>query len=131
MLSKKIKLILISGLVLLTNTAFAAELGYIKHQFINHTPNECYINVHQQYSYPIDACLGTVAAGETKTCDGTFEPHQPNYYFYAVCNGVTQHLENDKMIFLKSTYKSQNIEVIWTIDVVKKKLHVSYKEHGF
>ena len=118
-------------LILLAKNVIAVDLGYIKHQFINHTNYECYINVHQQYSYPIDACLGTVTAGETKTCDGTFEPHQPNYYFYAVCNGANQHLESDKTIFLKNTYKSQNIEVIWTLDIRKKKLHVGYREHGF
>lgn len=131
MVSKKSIFFLMTSLLLLANTVLAVELGYIKHQFINQTGNECYINVHQQYSYPIEACLGTVAAGDTKTCDGTFEPHQPNFYFYAVCNGSTQHLEDDKMIFLKNTYKSQNIEVIWTLEIRKKKLHVSYREHGF
>jgi hypothetical protein len=64
-------------------------------------------------------------------CDGSFALQQPNFLFYAICNGSNQRLELDKMVFLKHTYKSQNIDVIWTIDMVKKKLHVGYREYGF
>ncbi|MBP6919265.1 MAG: hypothetical protein KBB94_10165 [Legionellaceae bacterium] len=131
MLQRGFKKMLVGGLLLWTGSVLAGEVGYIKHQFINNTSNECYVSVHQQYSYPIDACLGTVAAKETKICDGAFEPHQPNFFIYAICNGSAQRLELNKMVFLRNTYKSQNIEVIWTIDMAKKKLRVGYREHGF
>ena len=88
------------------------------------------MSVHQQYSYPIDTCLGPVAASEAKTCDGAFEPHQPNFLFYAICNGTRQRLEMDKMVFLRNTYKSESIEVTWTVNMVKKKLSISYQEHS-
>ena len=131
MLMTRFKAMLIGALSVLTTTALAGEVGYIKHQFINNTANECYVSVHQQYTYPIDSCLGTVAANGTKTCDGAFEPHQPNFFIYAICNGATQHLELNKMVFLKNTYKNQNIEVVWTLEIIKKKLQISYHEHGF
>lgn len=120
-----------SGLWLWSAAVLANDAGYIKHQFINHTSNECYVSVHQQYSYPIDACLGAVAAQETKMCDGAFQLHQPNFFFYVICNGSSQRLELNKTVFLRNTYTSQNLEVIWTIDIIKKKLHVNYREHGF
>lgn len=122
--------ILMSGLFLLASSVLAGDVGYIKHKFINNTANECYVSVHQQYSYPIDTCLGPVASTETKICDGAFAPHQPNFLFYAICNGTSQHLEMDKMVFLRNTYKSASMEVIWTINMVKKKLSVSYQEHS-
>ena len=37
----------------------------------------------------------------------------------------------NQMVFLKHSYKSHNIEVIWTIDIKKKKLDVGYHERGF
>lgn len=131
MVARAFKKMLFSGLLFWVGTALAEDVGYIKHQFINNTPNECYVSVRQQYSYPIETCLGTVASKETKLCDGSFAPHQPHFFFYAVCNGSSQRLELDKLVFLKHTYKSRNIEVIWTIDMLKKKLHVGYLEHGF
>ena len=110
---------------------WAADFGYIKHQFINNTGHECYVSVHQHYTYPIDNCLGVVPANETKICDGSFELHEPNFFFYAVCNGDKLRLQSDQMVFLKHSYKSHNIEVIWTIDIKKKKLDVGYHERGF
>lgn len=128
MLKNICNVLLASGLCLSATVVSADEVGYIKHRLINQTPNECYMSVRQQYSYPIDTCLGPVAASEAKTCDGSFEPHQPNFLFYAICNGTRQRLEMDKMVFLRNTYKSESIEVTWTVNMVKKKLNISYQE---
>ena len=129
MLRKFVPICLIGGVCLLSKMGFADDVGYIKHYLINKTPYECYISVHQQFSYPIDTCLGPFAANETKICDGAFELHRPNFLFDAICNGQ-QHLELNKTVFLKNTYKSQNMQVVWTIDIVKKALHIKYKEQA-
>lgn len=127
MFTQKLKKMTWICLVIWGQIGIAGDVGYIKHQFLNRTNQECYIDVHQKNSYPIESCLGTVSADETKTCEGVFEPHQPNFYLYVICDGLQQ----DKKVFLKNTYKAQNIEVIWTIDVIKKKLWLNYHEHGF
>lgn len=131
MLKNLCKTMMITGFMLLAVMARAEDMGYIKHQLINNTSYECYMSVRQQYAYPIEACLGPVPAKGTKACDGPFEPHQPNFFFYAVCNAANQHLELDKLVFLRNTYKNPNIDVQWTIEVKKKKLQLIYHEHGF
>lgn len=130
MLRKLVQTLIVISLSILMSPVLAADVGYITHRFVNNTANECYISVRQQYSYPIDTCLGPVAGNANKTCDGSFAPHQPNFLFMAICNGTPQRQELNKLVFLKNTYKSQTIEVVWTVDMIKKKLHVSYREHG-
>lgn len=130
MLKQFFKLMVCISLPWVVNQVAAADVGYIKHKFTNQTPYECYVDVHQQYSYPIDTCLGTVATAETKICDGSFEPHQPNFLLYAVCKDVRQHLEINKIVFLRNTYKSDSMEVLWTLQMVKRKLNVNYQEHS-
>lgn len=131
MLSRLCNTLLVGVLCLRATTVLAGDFGYIKHKFVNNTPHECYVTLHQQYAYPIDACLGVINAKESKTCDGPFEPNQPIFLFDAVCNGNAQHLEFNKTVYIKNTYKSRDIEVTWTIEIKKRKLNLLYQEQGF
>jgi hypothetical protein len=131
MFARLSKILLLNILLVCTEIALANDSGYIKHQFINKTPYECYMSVRQQYTYPIEACVGPVAANGTKTCDGAFEPQQPNFFFVVICSDPAARLELDKLVFLRNTYKNPNIDVVWTIEIAKKKLKMNYHEHGF
>lgn len=59
--------------LLALSSASFSDTGTVHHKIINNTPYELYVGVRQQFQYPLESCLGPIASGETKECEGPFE----------------------------------------------------------
>ncbi len=111
---KKIGLVLL--LASLSSVGFANS-GYIHHKIVNTTPYELYVGVRQQFQYPIDGCLGPIASGATKECDGQFEKVDAKFIIELV-NKNNEELRGSIPI---KTSQAQNMFFTWTLTLDKQK----------
>jgi hypothetical protein len=102
--------------LLFTSVVGFADVGYIKHKIINNTPHELYVGIRQQFSYPIDSCLGVVSPNTTKECDGMFEMGYPNFMIEIIKNTPTRE-ELKAFANFKNYVQNQSFLVDWSVDL--------------
>lgn len=103
-------------ILFLTTSVSHANEGFIKHKIINNTPHELYVGIRQQFSYPIDSCLGVIPSNTTKECDGVFEMGYPNFMIEIIKNTPTRE-ELKVFANFKNYVQNQSFLVDWTLDL--------------
>lgn len=112
-------------LMMISTTGFA-DTGYIQHKIINNTPYELYVGVRQQFQYPIQSCLGPIASGAVKECEGSFDKKSSSFVVELIKS--TSPAEELRGTASLKTALYQNVFLTWTLKLDdKKELSVSIK----
>ena len=102
--------------------------GHVTHVFNNNTEYDCYILLHQKSAFPIDSCLGVIAAQSSKTCEGSvyfdgngYEPTEQIQHTYTLlCSLKKEYLSKNFDITKNYTFplnrNSQSIEMTWNFN---------------
>ena len=93
-----------------------AATGYIKHTINNQTPFELYVGIRQQFSFPIDSCLGVIAPNSIKECNGEFEVGYPNFMIEIIKNTPTRE-ELRSFANFKNYVQNPSFVVDWTVEL--------------
>lgn len=99
----------------------------VKHVFNNNTDYDCYVLLHQTSAFPIDDCLGVVAAQSSKTCEGSLyfsqnntQPKQIEHRYNLVCTLKKEYLSKSfdisKQHMFSLNPNSQYIEMTWNFN---------------
>ncbi len=120
----KLKKLLATLIALLATSASFANIGYVKYQIINNTPDDYYVTLRQQFMYPIEACQGVVAPNSTKECDGKLELGYSTFYLHA----IKELTRESKFELKRNIAETQNVLMTFTLDMDKdNSLRVSSK----
>ena len=100
------------------SSASFADTSIVHHKITNNTPYELYVGVRQQFQYPLESCLGPIASGETKECDGPFEKVDAKFVVELIKkNNPAEELRGTVSV-KASTY--QNMLLTWTLKLDKQ-----------
>ncbi|PJD93548.1 MAG: hypothetical protein CK424_01735 [Legionella sp.] len=120
----KLKKLLTTFLFTLSTSASFANIGYVKYQIINNTPNDYYVTLRQQFMNPLETCQGMIAANSTKECDGKLNLGHTVFYIHA----IRELAKENRSEFETSINNTQNALITWTLDLNKEeRLNISYK----
>lgn len=130
MYDKIIHFLLILFLLALSDIA-CAKIDYLKHTFINDTPNEYYVIIRQKNLYPIDSCLGTIAPHSIKTCEGSSISTEPHFFLTLINKNVQPDFDEvDGDVFVL-THDRQTL-ITWNLKLDNNnKLKISYNSRYF
>lgn len=108
-----------------------ANEGFIHHQIKNNTSYDLYIAVRQQFSFPIDGCLGVIPAHSEKECDGVFEIGYANFMIDVIKNTVTRE-ELRAFANFRNYVQNPSFMVIWNIQLDESQaLSATYQAKNF